>query len=326
MTDATIPKSDLRIVSLIASSTEIVHALGLGPYMVGRSHECDYPAKVKELPVCTAPKFNVEGTSAEIDARVKEILEKSLSVYMVDAEILDSLNPSHIITQAQCEVCAVSLKDVEAAACQMIKSQPQIVALEPNCLADYFSDLVKVGKALNTGAPFDTEQAAAKLIEENVRRIDEIKKIAREYTDKNGKKTVAVIEWIEPLMAAGNWMPELVEMAGGVNYFGTAGKHSPWMQLADLVSKDPDIIIVTPCGFDNARTMQEMPLLLNTPGFKNLAAFKNSEVYVADGNQYFNRPGPRLIDSLEILAEIFYPQVFPVKHADAWIRIGKESA
>lgn len=307
--------ADLRIVSLIASSTEIVHELGLGRYMVGRSHECDFPKEVKTLPVCTAPKFNVDGTSAQIDERVKEILEKSLSVYMVDAEILDSLSPTHIITQAQCEVCAVSLKDVEAAACQMIKSQPQIIALEPNCLEDYFSDLLKVGKALNV------KESAESLIEKNRRRLAEIEKQAREYTDKHGKKSVAIIEWIEPLMAAGNWMPELVEMAGGINLFGVAGKHSPWMQFADLVARDADIIIVTPCGFDNARTMQELPTLLHTPGFKELSAYKNAQVYVADGNQYFNRPGPRLIDSLEILAEIFYPLVFPARHKDAWINV-----
>ncbi len=139
-----------RIVSLIASSTEIIHALGLGHYMVGRSHECDFPASVKSLPVCTAPKFNVDGSSKEIDARVKEILEKSLSVYLVDAEKLDELAPTHVITQAQCEVCAVSLKDVEAAACELIHSRPEIISLSPNCLEDYFLDLEKVGASLHS--------------------------------------------------------------------------------------------------------------------------------------------------------------------------------
>mgnify|MGYP000084229631 CR=1 FL=1 len=136
-----------RIISLIASSTEIVHALGLGEYMVGRSHECDFPQSVKALPVCTSPKFQVDGSSYEIDQRVKAILQESLSVYKVDANILEELKPTHIITQAQCEVCAVSLRDVEEALCQLVSSQPQVVSLEPNSLADFYKDIEKIGKA-----------------------------------------------------------------------------------------------------------------------------------------------------------------------------------
>lgn len=305
----------MRIVSLIASSTEIVHALGLGQYMVGRSHECDYPESVKALPVCTSPKFKVEGTSLEIDQRVKEILEKSLSVYMVDAEMLDNLEPSHVITQAQCEVCAVSLKDVEEAACQMIKSRPEIISLEPNCLEDFFTDLRHVGKALGAS------EAATKLENQSRSKIAEINNRTKAITDKIGRPTVAIVEWIEPLMAAGNWMPELVELASGNNLFGTAGKHSPWMTFEQLKEKDPDIIIVTPCGFDNQRTLEEMPLFAASNGYNELKAVKTGRVYVADGNQYFNRPGPRLIDSLEILAEIFYQEAFALKHKDtAWLQ------
>lgn len=305
----------MRIVSLIASSTEIVHALGLGQYMVGRSHECDYPESVKALPVCTSPKFKVEGTSLEIDQRVKEILEKSLSVYMVDAEMLDNLEPSHVITQAQCEVCAVSLKDVEEAACQMIKSRPEIISLEPNCLEDFFTDLRHVGKALGVS------EAATKLENQSRSKIAEINNRTKAITDKIGRPTVAIVEWIEPLMAAGNWMPELVELASGINLFGTAGKHSPWMAFEQLKEKDPDIIIVTPCGFDNQRTLEEMPLFAASNGYNDLKAVKTGRVYVADGNQYFNRPGPRLIDSLEILAEIFYQEAFALKHKDtAWLQ------
>lgn len=305
----------MRIVSLIASSTEIVHALGLGQFMVGRSHECDYPESVKALPICTSPKFKVEGTSLEIDQRVKEILEKSLSVYMVDASMLDNLEPSHVITQAQCEVCAVSLKDVEEAACQMIKSRPEIISLEPNCLEDYFSDLSKVGKALGVS------EAAIKLENQSRSKIAEIQSRTKAITDRTGKPTVAIVEWIEPLMAAGNWMPELVELASGINLFGIAGKHSPWMTFAELIEKDPDIIIVTPCGFDNQRTLEEMPLFAASAGYQNLKAVKNERVYVADGNQYFNRPGPRLLDSLEILAEIFYQEAYGLNHKDqAWLQ------
>jgi iron complex transport system substrate-binding protein len=307
----------MRIVSLIASSTEIVHALGLGEFMVGRSHECDYPPSVKSLPVCTAPKFAVDGSSYQIDQRVKAILQESLSVYKVDAEILDELSPSHIITQAQCDVCAVSLKDVEAAACLMVKSQPKIISLQPNCLDDYFADLVMVGEAL--ACP---EKAGA-LVKEEKGRIAKIQdRAAQALAQGQKKRSVAVIEWIEPLMAAGNWLPELVELCGGTNLFGVAGKHSPWMTFEELAQKDPDIIVVTPCGFDNERTMSEMHLLTDRKDFQNLAAYKNGAVYVADGNQFFNRPGPRLVESLEIMAEIVYPEIFHFGHENtAWLKV-----
>ncbi len=312
-------QKDLRIVSLIASSTELVHALGLGHFMVGRSHECDFPQSVKELPVCTAPKFNVDGSSKEIDDRVKEILAKSLSVYLVDAERLDELAPSHIITQAQCEVCAVSLRDVEEAACALIASRPQIIALEPNCLEDYFSDLRRVAVALNAVSEGEALEKAAR------KRIDAVRELTERALPQDSKPTVAVIEWIEPLMAAGNWMPELVEMAGGINLFGESGKHSPWMSLDDLVARDADIIVVTPCGFDNKKTLEEMPVLLNNPRFQKLRAVQTGRLYVADGNQYFNRPGPRLVDSLEMLAEIFHPHLFAggsgFKYKDAWLKL-----
>jgi iron complex transport system substrate-binding protein len=304
-----------RIISLIASSTEIVHALGLGHLMVGRSHECDYPQSIMHLPVCTSPKFQVDGSSYEIDQRVKAILQESLSVYKVDAAIVDSLAPTHLITQAQCEVCAVSLKDVEEAVCQLVQSKPQIVSLEPNSLADFFDDIDRIANAL------DVPQRAEQLKKELKARIEAIKKTAADYLAGGGKQaTVAVIEWIEPLMAAGNWMPELVEIAGGINLFGEAGKHSPWMTVEELVERDPDIVIVTPCGFDNKRTLTEMHLLEKIPGYQNLKAVKNKRVYVADGNQYFNRPGPRLVESLEIMAEILYPAIFNFGHEHAaWI-------
>lgn len=307
----------MKIVSLIASSTEIVHALGLGDKMVGRSHECDFPESVKSLPVCTSPKFQVDGSSYEIDQRVKAILQESLSVYKVDAHLLEELQPSHIITQAQCEVCAVSLRDVEEAACRMISSQPEIISLEPNCLADFFRDLRKLGQALQVG------DRAEALIAASEARIANIQNKAATIAPDR-RVSVAIVEWIEPLMAAGNWMPELVTIAGGMNLFGEAGKHSPWMTFAEIISHNPDIIIVAPCGFDNERTLEEMSLLTRLAGFDDLAAVRQKRVYVADGNQYFNRPGPRLIDSLEILAEIFYPQLFQFGHKTAWLNYLEE--
>lgn len=301
-----------RIVSLIASSTEIVHALGFGSQLVGCSHECDYPESVRELPVCTEPKFRSDGSSYEIDQRVKAIVQEGLSVYRVNADMLDRLQPTHIITQDQCEVCAVSLRDVEEAACALLSSRPEIVSLKPNSLADIFADIVRVGTAL--GAAGAAEQLNGALKE----RIDKVRAGAWSALPK---PTVACIEWIEPLMAAGNWMPELVELAGGVNLFGEGGKHSPWMTWQELVERDPDVIVVCPCGFDIARTLEEMHVIAAQPHYKELKASKNAKVIVADGNQYFNRPGPRVIESLEIFAEVLHPHLFQFGHeGKGWVR------
>ncbi len=302
-----------RIVSLIASATEIVCALGFESCLVGRSHECDYPPSVRRLPQLTEPKFNPEGTSREIDQRVKAIVTDALSVYRVDASRLDSVRPTHIITQSQCDVCAVSLRDVEQAVCRITSSNPVIVSLEPNALRDIWADIRKVGRAL------DAADRADRLIERLKARMDEIAEKAH-GTDR--RPTVACIEWIDPLMAAGNWMPELVEMAGGKNLFGEAGKHSPWMTWEELTLADPDIIVVTPCGFDIRRTGEEIGLLAGRPEWKDLKAVRESRVYIADGNQFFNRPGPRVVESLEIMAEINHPDIFDFGHeGTGWIKI-----
>src|SRR5689334_1357257 len=235
-----------RIISLIASATEIVCALGFESRMVGRSHECDFPASVKSLPVCTSPKFQVEGLSYEIDERVKAILQEALSVYRVDADLLERLQPTHIITQSQCEVCAVSLKDVEQAVCELTSSHPMIVSLEPNQLSDVWKDIKRVADS------FDDSDAGDRLV---ARLQDRMKAIVEQSAALDARPTVACVEWVDPLMAGGNWMPELINMAGGVNLFGEAGKHSPWMTFEELVKKNPDVIFVSPCGFDIARTM-----------------------------------------------------------------------
>ncbi len=290
----------MRIVSLIASSTEIVSALGFRADLVGRSHECDFPEGVRALPVCTEPKFNVEGTSYEIDERVKAILQEGLSVYRVHADVLDSLAPDVIITQAQCEVCAVSLSDVEEAVKKLVSSKPEVVALEPNALADVWDDIRRVARAL--GAPGRGEALVAKL----QARVDAVAERARGLP----RRRVACIEWIDPLMAAGNWMPELVERAGGENLFGAAGRHSPFLDWSDVVAADPEVVVVTPCGFDIPRTRVEVPTLAARPGWERFAG----RTALADGNAFMNRPGPRLVESLEILAEILHPEVFDFGH------------
>ncbi len=262
---------------------------------------------VKRLPICTAPKFNPHGASLEIDQRVKEILEKSLSVYRVDTEILERLRPDVIITQSQCEVCAVSLKDVEQAVCELVSSQPRIVSLEPNALADVWADIQRVAEAL--GAP----ERGVELVSHLRQRMDIIANKARLLLEQ---PSVACIEWIEPLMAAGNWMPELVEMAGGANLFGLAGKHSPWLTWEQLVEADPEVIVILPCGYDIKKTREEMPALTQKPEWSQLQAVCQQRVYLTDGNQYFNRPGPRLVESLEILAEVLHPEMFHFGHEE----------
>jgi len=296
-----------RIVSLIPSSTEIVCALGCGSQLVGRSHECDFPASVRRLPVCTEPKFNPDGSSYEIDQRVKAILHKALSVYRVHGDVLKALQPDVIITQAQCEICAVSLREVEEAVAEWLGSQPQIVSLEPGTLSDVWGGIIWVAEVL--GIP----ERGAELVKNLDQRMETIARKAQALPER---PTVACIEWIEPLMAAGNWMLKLVEMAGGISLFGEAGKHSPWMTWEQLVEKDPDVIVVLPCGFDIRRSRKEVPTLTQKPEWGGLRAVRSGRVYLTDGNQYFNRPGPRLVESLEILAEVLHPTVFHFGHKE----------
>src|SRR5580700_10985723 len=300
----------LRIVSLIASASEIVSALGLSRYQVGRSHECDYPPEILPLPICTAPAFPTGGSSAEIDQRVKRQLANALSVYEVSRELLDALQPTHVITQTQCRVCAVTLEDVERALTGWVSSRPKLVALEPNALADIWSDIQRV--AVSCGVPERGDRAVAAL-QSRMRAISE-----RAHATSR-RPRVACIEWHEPLMAAGNWVPELVEMAGAVNLFGQAGAHSPWMTWQEVLEADPDVIISMPCGFDLERTSAEMYWLTDRPEWGKLRAVETGQVYLADGNQYFNRPGPRLVESLQILAEILHPEAFePTLEGRAW--------
>jgi iron complex transport system substrate-binding protein len=285
--------------------TEIVCALGFEKDLVGRSHECDYPESVTRLPVCTEPKFNVEGSSYAIDQRVKAILQEGLSVYRVHADVLKRLNPDVIVTQSHCEVCAVSQRDVEQAVADWLGTRPRVVSVAPNALADVWDSLLQVADAL------EAPDRGTALVRSLQQRMAAIADRARALPLRPG---VAYVEWIDPLMAGGNWMPELIELAGGINLFGQAGKHSPWMTRDELRSRDPDVIFVAPCGFDLARTHEEMPALARRPDWPALRAVRAGRVYLADGNQYFNRPGPRLVESLEILAEVLHPEMFSFGH------------
>ncbi|MDE2725430.1 MAG: cobalamin-binding protein [Gemmatimonadota bacterium] len=294
-----------RIISLLPSSTEIICAIGGGERLVGRSHECDYPSIVANLPICTAPKFDPDGTSYQIDQRVKAILQEATSVYRVDADQLDELAPDLLVTQSQCDVCAVSLKDVQEAACQLVHSQPTILSLEPNALTDVWHDIERVGTALGM------EDNSGTLVTQLKNRLH---KIATRVRKINYRPRVACIEWFEPLMAAGNWIPELVEISGGQNLFTSSGDHSPYLSWEAIEEAQPDIIILMPCGFTMPRSRNELPFLTQQPAWFRLRAVQQEQVFLTDGNQFFNRPGPRLVESAEILAEILHPQYFGCTH------------
>jgi iron complex transport system substrate-binding protein len=299
------PFQEPRVISLIASATEIVAALGLESCLVGRSHECDFPESIRTLPVCTAAKVDVNASGAEIDRQIKSLLRNAVSIYDLDFDALSRLKPDVLITQSQCEVCAVSLRDVEQVVCRLIGSRPRIVSLSPNSLSGIWHDIEAVAEALEVGARgrdlLDTLEARLDAIRTRVARIPK-------------RPRVACIEWIDPLMAGGNWVPELVEIAGGINLFGEAGRHSPWMTWEELRDGDPDVIVVLPCGWDLSRTCREMGPLTDRGDWNRLSAVRNGQVYVTDGNQYFNRPGPRVVESAEIFSEILHPEEFAYGH------------
>jgi iron complex transport system substrate-binding protein len=316
------PTTPPRIVSLIASATEIVCALGRGEHLVGRSHECDFPTEIAHLPALTAPKFSVEGSSADIDARVRQIVRDGLAVYRVDAEALRALEPDLILTQDHCDVCAVSLADVEAATCTWTGRPVAIVSLHPDCLADAYADIRKVARAL--AAP-DAGDALVQAMRQRIAAVGtRLADVRRPRAPPHPRPRVAFIEWVEPPMAGGNWMPELIEAAGAVSLLGTAGRRSDWMRWPDLLAADPDAIVVAPCGYDLARCLAERPLLEAKPGWSELAAVRSGRVFFADGNAYFNRPGPRLADTVELLAEMLHPDaVRPTHEGAAWARYGR---
>ncbi len=302
-----------RVVSLLPSCTEIVCALGLTDQLVGRSHECDYPPSIRHLPACTSAKLDAQAPSAAIDRQVKALAQQALSIYQIDADLLERLDPDLILTQAQCEVCAVSLRDVERAVQRWLTSTVRIVSLSPTTVAGVWDDIRRVADEL------DAAEAGRRLLQTLKARFVDVIQLTCLIKKR---PSVACIEWIEPLMAAGNWVPELVELAGGQNLFGEAGKHSPWLNWEALVEHDPEVIVVMPCGFDLARARHEMSALTSRPEWPDLRAVRQRQVYVTDGSQYFNRPGPRLVESLEILAAILHPTRFHFAHEGAaWVRL-----
>jgi iron complex transport system substrate-binding protein len=279
----------VRIVSLVSSATEIACALGLETSLVGISHECDYPASILGLPRLTSARLDASAPSGEIDRQVRERAQSKLPLYEVDAARLRALEPDVILTQAQCDVCAVSLSDVERALESAPKLRAKVVPLGGADLAGVWADIRRVAKAVG----IDPSGLLGKL--------DARLEALRSRAAGRPRPAVLCLEWLDPPMASGNWVPELVEAAGGASLFGEAGRHSPTLDWDAVRKADPEVIVALPCGFDVERTLKELPSLTRRPGFRELRAARDGRLFVADGNAYFNRPGPRLVDSAELL-------------------------
>jgi iron complex transport system substrate-binding protein len=299
-----------RVVSLLASGTELVCALGLGDQLVGRSHECDHPAWVKRLPSVSRPMFDVEGTSLDIDRRVRERLRAGLPLYEVDEAALAALAPDFLVTQTHCEVCAVTPGDLAHGASARL-SRKAIVALSTGSLDAILEGFLAVAKVL------DAAPQGEALVKQLRDRLSDVARATRDLS----RPSVACLEWIDPIFAMGNWGPELVELAGGNNLLGARGVHSTSIPWDDVRRADPEVLVVAPCGFGLARTEAEMHLMAERPGFRDLRSAKTGRVYAADGNLYFNRSGPTMFETPAILAEMLHPdRVAPRHEGTVWRR------
>lgn len=300
----------MRIVSLLASATEMIAALGCLDQMVGRSHECDYPPEVKHLPLVSTVQIDTSTSSAEIDAQIKQAAHnkdavqgdalKALSIYTIDTALLQELQPDIIFTQTQCEVCAVSERDVNQALKQVTGLQPRIVSLAPYRLGDVWEDMLRVGEAL------ERQTQAQTLIHGYQQRLEHLSEITAKVGAGAQKPRFVVLEWLDPLIAAGNWTPELVAYAGGELVLGEIGTHAPRLTWQELQDADPDVLVLAPCGYNLERTLKDVPLLQQNPAWQSLQAVRNGRVYSIDGNYYLNRSGPRLVESAELLGYAFW--------------------
>lgn len=287
----------MRIVSLVPSATEMVWALGLGDQLVGVTHECDYPKEVRSLPKVTRAAIPLGISSAQIDAMVHESVDSGKSLFALDREKLVSLRPDLVITQSLCDVCAVDVLEVERAFCGL-DGEPEVVRLEPTRLVDVLDGIRTIGIA--TGV----EERANEVISALSERILAVE--GRGPKDREPRRVV-MLEWLDPLFCAGHWNPELVALAGGVDCLGKAGDRSHVVPWEAILQANPEVMVISCCGYTIERTNEDLPILASKPGFRELDCVRNSQLYIMDGNAYFNRPGPRLIDSLEMLSRILHP-------------------
>jgi iron complex transport system substrate-binding protein len=291
----------MRIVSLLPSATEIVCALGLTDRLVGVTHECDFPPAVQQLPKVTRTLIPGDASSREIDRLVRRRIETQRALYTLDLPTLEALSPDLIVTQALCEVCAVAEDEVQAAA-RALPGRPVIVNLEPRTLSEVLVAIRQVAAAANV-------EEAEKLIGDLQSRIDAV---AARTAGISRRPRVALLEWLDPLFSCGHWSPELVRLAGGVEGLGQEGQPSRTVDWEELLAWRPDVVVAACCGFGVERTLADLPLLVSRPGWSRVPAASSGRIYAVDGSHYFSRPGPRLVDSLEMLAHTLHPDVHPL--------------
>src|SRR5438270_2687016 len=291
----------MRIVSLVPSATEMLFALGLGPDLIAVTHECDYPPAALELPRVTRDVLPPGLSSAEIDAAVKELTLQGQSIYELDTEELHDLRPDLIVTQALCSVCAVSYDDVRAIA-EEIETRPQVISLDPHTVGEVLGD------ARTLAAATDRREAAVALVKDAAARIDRVRIAVR----RARRPRVVALEWLDPPFAAGHWIPQLIEYAGGEDALGFAGEPSEERTWAEIAAAQPDIAIVMPCGYDAEIAHREAEMTRD-----ELAALGAGEVVAVNAAAYFSRPGPRIVDGLELLAHIIHPELVPEAPGEA---------
>jgi iron complex transport system substrate-binding protein len=290
----------VRVVSLLPSATEIVCALGAGGELVGVSHECDHPPEAAGLPALTSSRLAPAGSSGEVDRSVRDLLRSALAIYDLDVDRLAAIDPEVVLTQDLCEVCAVSYGAVCAALDRLAGRNVQVVSLHPRRLDDIWADIGRVAVALGRPA------AGKALVAGLLARLDRVGQQAA----AGGRPGVVSIEWLDPVMLGGTWMPELIAIAGGDPVGVAAGAQAPTLDLATLAALEPEVVVIKPCGYPVERTLKELELLPRMLPWAAWPAVRAGRVYVADGNAYFNRSGPRIVDSAELLAACLRPGRF----------------
>ena len=307
-----------RIASLLPSATEIVCAVGAEAELVGVSHECDFPQSVRGLPALTRARLQTVKGSREIDRDVRSILQQALAVYEIELARLETARPDVIVTQDLCDVCAVSFSDVCAATATLVHKPTRIVNLRPMRLDDIWGDIRRVADALGRSSK------GADVVGALQRRVADITERSAALAHR---PRVVSIEWLDPVMISGMWIPELIERAGGLALGSTPGEHAPTVTRDALLDLAPDVVLINPCGFPLDRTLGEISLLPTALPWDVWPATLNGCVYVVDGNAYFNRPGPRIVESLEILAACVQPKTFDdfrEKHSASVVRIDED--
>ena len=290
----------MRIVSLLPSATEMICTLGLEDRLVGVTHECDYPPSVRRLPKVTRTRLPSDASSGEIDRLVREQLKTTRSLYSLDLPLLNDLRPDVIVTQSLCQVCAVAQDEVQAALSQL-PGNPRVINLEPQSLEGMFDALRHVASAAGVSA------------EERIRSLKaRVDAVAARSARLTRRPRVALLEWLDPPYSCGHWSPELVRVAGGIEGLGGEGQPSRRLRWAEIIAWQPEVVFIACCGMNVERTLRDLAGIQSVSGWRDLLAVSSRRVHVVDGSHYFSRPGPRLVESLELLAHALHPDLHPL--------------